>query len=168
MMEAGTLDVGQLLDIEHLIIDEFQDFNPMDLRLADALCVQGVTLFVAGDDDQSLYSTRRPRRPTSPRPSARAQRIRLFQSASPTATRALPAPTLRRGTRSSSISTRDASRRARAERVRQRRAAIKPQTTSRSLSDRVETFTPNEKRCIRSGCVHICELGPCYLNSSWV
>ena len=58
MMEAGTLDVAELLDIEHLIIDEFQDLNPMDLRFADALSVQGVTLFVAGDDDQSLYSFR--------------------------------------------------------------------------------------------------------------
>jgi DNA helicase-2/ATP-dependent DNA helicase PcrA len=58
MMEAGTLDLADLLRIEHLIIDEFQDLNPMDLRFAAALAIQGVTLFVAGDDDQSIYSFR--------------------------------------------------------------------------------------------------------------
>lgn len=57
-IEAGTLDPAELLDLDHLIIDEFQDLNPMDLRFVDALASRGVTLFVAGDDDQSLYSFR--------------------------------------------------------------------------------------------------------------
>jgi DNA helicase-2/ATP-dependent DNA helicase PcrA len=58
MMEAGTLDPAALLGIEHLIVDEYQDLNPMDLRFVRALAGEGVKLFVAGDDDQSLYSFR--------------------------------------------------------------------------------------------------------------
>ena len=57
-MDAGTLDPAELLGIEHLIVDEFQDLNPMDLRFVHGLAVRGVKLFVAGDDDQSLYSFR--------------------------------------------------------------------------------------------------------------
>lgn len=57
-IEAGTLDPVTLLEIDHLIVDEFQDLNPMDLRFVDALAQRGVTVFVAGDDDQSLYSFR--------------------------------------------------------------------------------------------------------------
>jgi len=57
-MEAGTLDPAELLEIEHLIVDEFQDLNPMDLRFVHGLAERGVRLFVAGDDDQSLYAFR--------------------------------------------------------------------------------------------------------------
>jgi DNA helicase-2/ATP-dependent DNA helicase PcrA len=57
-MEAGTLDPAELLGIEHLIVDEFQDLNPMDLRFVHGLAERGVRLFVAGDDDQSLYAFR--------------------------------------------------------------------------------------------------------------
>ncbi len=57
-MEAGTLDPAGLLGIGHLIIDEFQDLNPMDLRFVHGLAERGVRLFVAGDDDQSLYAFR--------------------------------------------------------------------------------------------------------------
>jgi superfamily I DNA/RNA helicase len=58
MMDAGTLDPAGLLGIEQLIVDEFQDLNPMDLRFVYGIETQGVGLFVAGDDDQSLYSFR--------------------------------------------------------------------------------------------------------------
>lgn len=58
LMDAGTLDPAVLLGIEHLIVDEFQDLNPMDLRFVYGLEAAGVTFFVAGDDDQSLYSFR--------------------------------------------------------------------------------------------------------------
>jgi DNA helicase II / ATP-dependent DNA helicase PcrA len=58
MMDAGTLNPASLLGIEHLIVDEFQDLNPMDLRFIYGLEERGVELFVAGDDDQSLYSFR--------------------------------------------------------------------------------------------------------------
>lgn len=57
-IEAGTLDAANLLGLAHLIVDEFQDLNPMDLRFVNALVSAGVRTFVAGDDDQSLYSFR--------------------------------------------------------------------------------------------------------------
>jgi DNA helicase-2/ATP-dependent DNA helicase PcrA len=55
---AGTLDPVAQLHVEHLIVDEFQDLNPMDLQFVDAMIQGGVTTFVAGDDDQSIYSFR--------------------------------------------------------------------------------------------------------------
>jgi DNA helicase II / ATP-dependent DNA helicase PcrA len=58
LMEAGVLDPVELLDIRHLIIDEFQDLNPLDLQFVDHIVQKGATVFVAGDDDQSLYSFR--------------------------------------------------------------------------------------------------------------
>jgi DNA helicase-2/ATP-dependent DNA helicase PcrA len=57
-MEAGTLHPAELLGLQHMIVDEFQDLNPMDLQYVDGLAAAGVTVFVAGDDDQSLYSFR--------------------------------------------------------------------------------------------------------------
>lgn len=58
MMDAGTLDPVSLLGISELIIDEFQDLNPMDLRFVHGAAERGARLFVAGDDDQSLYAFR--------------------------------------------------------------------------------------------------------------
>jgi superfamily I DNA/RNA helicase len=57
-MEAGLLDPVETLKIRHLIVDEFQDLNPNDLRFVDFIIKKGVTAFAAGDDDQSLYSFR--------------------------------------------------------------------------------------------------------------
>ena len=57
-MNAGNLDVVGLLHMEHLIVDEFQDLNPMDLEFVDLIIQRGVTVFMAGDDDQSVYSFR--------------------------------------------------------------------------------------------------------------
>ena len=57
-MVAGTLNAVGLLNLEHLVVDEFQDLNPMDLQFVDAMAAQGAQLFVAGDDDQSIYSFR--------------------------------------------------------------------------------------------------------------
>ncbi|MBI4640795.1 MAG: ATP-dependent helicase [Candidatus Tectomicrobia bacterium] len=57
-ISAGTLDPVSQLHIEHLIVDEFQDLNPCDLEFVDHLIQRGVTTFVAGDDDQSIYSFR--------------------------------------------------------------------------------------------------------------
>jgi DNA helicase-2/ATP-dependent DNA helicase PcrA len=57
-MEAGLLDAVALLGLTHLIVDEFQDLNPMDLRFVDHIIQQGATVFVAGDDDQSIYAFR--------------------------------------------------------------------------------------------------------------
>jgi DNA helicase II / ATP-dependent DNA helicase PcrA len=57
-MAAGTLNAVGLLNLEHLVVDEFQDLNPMDLQFVDAMVTQGARVFVAGDDDQSIYSFR--------------------------------------------------------------------------------------------------------------
>ena len=55
---TGTLDARQLLGFDHLIVDEYQDLNPADLQFVDQLANQGIAIFVAGDDDQSIYSFR--------------------------------------------------------------------------------------------------------------
>lgn len=57
-MRAGTLDPASLLNLRHLIVDEYQDLNPIDLQFVDLMAARGVVLFVAGDDDQSIYSFR--------------------------------------------------------------------------------------------------------------
>jgi len=55
---AGNLDPVNLIHLEHLIVDEFQDLNPIDLQFVDELIARGATTFVCGDDDQSIYSFR--------------------------------------------------------------------------------------------------------------
>jgi len=55
---ANAIDPRGLLGLDHLIVDEYQDLNPMDLDFVDYLIAQGVVTFVAGDDDQSVYSFR--------------------------------------------------------------------------------------------------------------
>lgn len=57
-MRAGNLNPASLLNIKYLIVDEYQDLNSMDLEFVDRLIRSGVTSFVAGDDDQSIYSFR--------------------------------------------------------------------------------------------------------------
>lgn len=42
----------------HLLVDEFQDLNPCDLAVIYHLADRGAELFVAGDDDQSIYGFR--------------------------------------------------------------------------------------------------------------
>jgi ATP-dependent DNA helicase UvrD/PcrA len=55
---SGLMDPAQLLGIRHLLVDEYQDLNPADLEFVDQLAAAGLTVFVAGDDDQSIYSFR--------------------------------------------------------------------------------------------------------------
>ena len=43
---------------EHLLVDEYQDLNPCDLAVIEWLRERGAELFVAGDDDQSIYGFR--------------------------------------------------------------------------------------------------------------
>ena len=54
----GVLDPAGLLGVRDLIVDEFQDLNPYDQRLVEVIAESGVRVFVAGDDDQSIYSFR--------------------------------------------------------------------------------------------------------------
>jgi len=55
---AGNLDAITLIHLEHLIVDEYQDLNPIDQQFVDELISRGAVTFVAGDDDQSIYSFR--------------------------------------------------------------------------------------------------------------
>lgn len=57
-IRLGTLQPAQLPSIDHLIVDEFQDLNACDQEFIRLLSAQNITLFVAGDDDQSIYSFR--------------------------------------------------------------------------------------------------------------
>ena len=54
---AGTLSIVNLLQLRYLVVDEYQDLNPMDLKLVDIIA-RCACVFVAGDDDQSIYSFR--------------------------------------------------------------------------------------------------------------
>ena len=45
--------------IEHLVVDEYQDLNRCDLAVVNYIASRDVELFVAGDDDQSIYGFRK-------------------------------------------------------------------------------------------------------------
>lgn len=55
---AGILYPNELVQLEHLIVDEFQDLNPLDQGFVDHFIEAQARVFVAGDDDQSIYSFR--------------------------------------------------------------------------------------------------------------
>ena len=57
-IKAGILNPKNLVGIEHLIVDEYQDLNNCDVELIDIIAGAGVTVLVSGDDDQSIYSFR--------------------------------------------------------------------------------------------------------------
>jgi DNA helicase-2/ATP-dependent DNA helicase PcrA len=44
---------------KHLLVDEYQDLNRCDLEVIRSLCARGSELYVAGDDDQSIYGFRK-------------------------------------------------------------------------------------------------------------
>lgn len=46
-------------DTRHLLVDEYQDLNRCDLAVVQQIASRGVELFVAGDDDQSIYGFRK-------------------------------------------------------------------------------------------------------------
>ncbi len=57
-IRMGTLQAVQLPPINHLVVDEFQDLNACDQEFIRLLTAQNAVLFIAGDDDQSIYSFR--------------------------------------------------------------------------------------------------------------
>jgi DNA helicase II / ATP-dependent DNA helicase PcrA len=57
-IRLGQIHPTQIPNVEHLVVDEFQDLNACDQQLITQLASQGSVLFVAGDDDQSIYSFR--------------------------------------------------------------------------------------------------------------
>lgn len=61
--ESGSADALQLHDyvrdqIKFLIVDEYQDLNPLQERLVQGLVQYGANLCVVGDDDQTIYQWR--------------------------------------------------------------------------------------------------------------
>ncbi len=57
-LQHGALQANQLPQIDHLIVDEFQDLNACDQEFVRLLSATNAVLFIAGDDDQSIYSFR--------------------------------------------------------------------------------------------------------------
>ena len=45
--------------IQHLLVDEYQDLNRCDLAVVERIALRGTELFIAGDDDQSIYGFRK-------------------------------------------------------------------------------------------------------------
>ena len=58
-LKLGALQESQLPNIDYLIVDEYQDLNKCDQKFIKLLCNRGAKLFVAGDDDQSIYTSLR-------------------------------------------------------------------------------------------------------------
>lgn len=56
--------LGQIPDLDletpirHLLVDEYQDLNRCDLALVREIAERGAEVFIAGDDDQSIYGFR--------------------------------------------------------------------------------------------------------------
>lgn len=57
-IQHGAIQTDQLPPIDHLIVDEYQDLNACDQEFVWLLANNGATLFIAGDDDQSIYGFR--------------------------------------------------------------------------------------------------------------
>jgi DNA helicase-2/ATP-dependent DNA helicase PcrA len=54
-IQQGAITADQIPLIEHLIVDEYQDLNACDQEFVRLLASHGAVLFIAGDDDQSIY-----------------------------------------------------------------------------------------------------------------
>lgn len=50
---------------QYVVVDEYQDLNRCDVAVINAIALQGASLFVAGDDDQSIYQQLRNAHPQS-------------------------------------------------------------------------------------------------------
>lgn len=57
-IQMGQIQPAQLPVIDHLVVDEFQDLNACDQEFVSQLAGRDARLFIAGDDDQSIYSFR--------------------------------------------------------------------------------------------------------------
>jgi DNA helicase II / ATP-dependent DNA helicase PcrA len=54
-LQAMPIESGLPVPMDHLIVDEYQDLNPVDLALIREIQQRGVHLYASGDDDQSIY-----------------------------------------------------------------------------------------------------------------
>jgi DNA helicase-2/ATP-dependent DNA helicase PcrA len=57
---AGSVmeDVGADIDLDVLLVDEYQDLNEADIKLIRLVAQSGVSVLAIGDDDQSIYGFR--------------------------------------------------------------------------------------------------------------
>lgn len=58
ILENKSLRLLLQSQYEYVLVDEFQDLNPVQLRLIQILSMPRQNLFVVGDDDQMIYSFR--------------------------------------------------------------------------------------------------------------
>ncbi len=56
--ESGQADPALQASFHYLLVDEFQDINPLQYRLIQALGKNGKQIFVIGDPDQAIYGFR--------------------------------------------------------------------------------------------------------------
>lgn len=54
----GHADIPQLLGVEHLLVDEFQDTDPSQVRMLKGICCDHGNFTAVGDIDQCIYSFR--------------------------------------------------------------------------------------------------------------
>ena len=54
----GSITSSHLPGVKHLIVDEYQDLNHCDQQFVEHIATFGADVFIAGDDDQSVYSFR--------------------------------------------------------------------------------------------------------------
>lgn len=121
--DGGTLEAVRPL--QHLLVDEYQDINPIQEALISSLHANCETLFVVGDDDQSIYGWR----------GADVTRIQTFRDRFPAASQ----HTLARNYRSTPLIVRSADAFAHAE-LGANRIVKNPQAA--------ETDQPNELRSL--------------------
>ncbi len=55
---AAAIDQFVRDNLRYLVVDEYQDVNPLQERLIRGLCKHGANLCVVGDDDQTIYQWR--------------------------------------------------------------------------------------------------------------
>ena len=59
ILTNGALQPTQLPSVERIVVDEYQDLNACDQEFIRLMCrTAGAVLFIAGDDDQSIYAFR--------------------------------------------------------------------------------------------------------------
>lgn len=58
LQDLETGKVAKLDGFSHLLVDEFQDINPVQFRLIESWSREGESLFVIGDPDQAIYGFR--------------------------------------------------------------------------------------------------------------
>ena len=56
--KAAAADVRAALGIEHLLVDEYQDVNPVQEQLVERLAASARSVVVVGDPDQAIYGFR--------------------------------------------------------------------------------------------------------------